>query len=66
MTRPRLWWRWDRDLFLCGISAPRRFARVRILYVVRGEARPPSWIIMIYGLAERKGEKKKNEREREG
>ncbi len=62
MTWPRLWWRWDRDLFLCGISAPGRLQRVRILYVVRGEARPRSWIIMIYGLAERGG-KKKCERE---
>lgn len=60
MTWPRLWWRWDRDLFLCGISAPGRFQRVRILHVVRGEARPQSWIIMIYGRTERW---KKRERE---
>ena len=37
---------------------------MRILYVVRGEARPQSWIIMIYGLAER-GEKSVRECERE-
>lgn len=59
MTRPRLWWCWDWDLFLCGISAQGRFERVRILYVVRGEARPQSWIIMIYCLAERERERKK-------
>lgn len=29
---------------------------MRIPYVVRGEARPQSWIIMIYGLAVRVGE----------
>lgn len=41
--------------------------RVRILYVVRGETRPQSSIIMIYGLAERgikrDAERKKNEGE---
>lgn len=36
---------------------------MRIPYVARGEARPRSWIIMIYGLAVR-GEKKKSEREK--
>lgn len=38
---------------------------MRILYVVRGEARPQSWIIMIYGLAEREKKKSARERERE-
>lgn len=68
MTWPRLWWRWDRDLFLCGICAPGRLLRVRIPYAERGEARPPSWIIMIYGHAERKKKKKQQkdwERNRE-
>ena len=37
---------------------------MRIPYVVRGETRPRSWIIMIYGVAER-GEKKEREREME-
>lgn len=37
---------------------------MRIPYVVRGEARPLSWIIMIYGLAERgKGREREKERE---
>lgn len=37
---------------------------MRIPYVVRGEARPQSWIIMIYGLAER-GKESERERGRE-
>lgn len=37
---------------------------MRILYVVRGEARPQSWIIMIYGLAERGEKKRVREREK--
>lgn len=36
---------------------------MRIPYIVRGEARPRSWIIMIYGLAER-GKKSERENER--
>lgn len=37
---------------------------MRILYVVWGEARPRSWIIMIYGLAERGRKKSEKGRER--
>lgn len=43
------------------MSAPGTLSRVRIPYIVRGETRPQSWIIMIYGLTkrEREGEKKR-------
>jgi len=44
------------------MSAPGRLQRVRIPYVVRGETRPQSWIIMIYGLAERGGKKGRGKR----
>lgn len=65
MTWPRLRWCWDRDLFLCHMSAPGRQRRVRIPYVVRGETRPQSWIILIYDSVETVEKEKKRKVETE-